>query len=225
MRLIFGSSWCAALVAAPAFAGIVGGTGSVDLMQTGVGYVDLQSGSEQFDQLLSRVNPTVGSYLLLAGGIPGVETFFGAIEFSSMEGPVVRFSSISRLEVVPFAFPENEWAFSGNRVRFTTDVPVEVNLDAILNPGPPGLVEGSGVGFLEIYGDSSGPYILPSSGPWNLNVVLAAGTHTLAWGAMCGPTGGSAELDSVLSLTLVPAPGALALLAVAGLVGNRRRGR
>lgn len=226
MNLSLSAPCFAALVAAPAFAGVVGGTGSVDFMQTGIGYVDLEAGTEQFEQLVTLVNPPVGSYLLLGGGIPGVETFFGGIEFLSVEGPVARFASTNSIEVDPFAFPENEWAFAGNRVQFTTDVPVEVNLDAILNPeSPGGFLDGAGVGFLEIYGDSSGPFINPVSGAWNLKFVLAAGTHTLAWGALCGPAGGSAELDGVLSLTLIPAPGALALLAVAGLVGNRRRGR
>lgn len=225
MNLNLSAPWFAALVTAPVFAGVVGGTGSVDFMQTGVGYVDLEAGSEQFNQLVTLMSPPVGSYLVLGSGIPSVGTFFGQLEFTSVEGPVARFFSNSRLTVQPFAFPENEWAFTGHRVQFTTDVPVAVNFEAVLNPEPPGFLANAGVGFLEIYGDSSGPFINPISGAWNLNFVLEAGTHTLAWGAMCGPTGGSAELQGMISLTLVPAPGALALLAVAGLVGNRRRGR
>jgi hypothetical protein len=40
---------------------------------------------------------------------------------------------------------------------------------------------------------------------------------------MSGPSGGSADFEGSVTLTLVPAPGAVALLAAAGLVLTRRR--
>lgn len=210
---------CAALASAPAFAGLVGSPNSIDFMQTGVGYVDLDAGTEAFDDLVTIVDPPVGSLIFLGGSIPDVESFYGAVEFTSAVGPVARFDSLNEIEVDPFAFPENEWAFSGNRVRFSTIVPVEVNLLVDLT------LAGAGLAFLEIYGDTSGPFLNPVGGTWGLNFTLAAGTHTLAWGAMSGPSGGSSEMDGFLTLTLIPTPGAFALLAVAGLVGNRRRRR
>jgi hypothetical protein len=42
---------------------------------------------------------------------------------------------------------------------------------------------------------------------------------------MSSPAGGVAEMDGFLTLTLVPAPGAMALLAVAGLISGQRRRR
>lgn len=210
----------AALAATPAFAGIVGGgVGSIDYMQTGFGYIDLETGSETIDDIVSVDNPTVGAFIFIGGGIPGAGSFLGDLAFTSIEGPVARFDAVNEVHVDPFGLSDDEWAFSGNRVSFTTTVPVEVNLLVDLN------VEGAGLGFLEIYGDAAGPFLNPVGGTWGLNFVLDAGTHTLAWGAMSGPDGGVAEMDGFLTLTLVPTPGAFALLAVAGLVGNRRRRR
>jgi len=210
----------AALAATPAFAGIVGGgVGSIDYMQTGFGHVDLETGAESIDDIVSVDDPTVGSFIFIGGGVPGAGSFLGEITFTSTVGPVARFDSVNDIDVEPFALSGDEWAFSGNRVSFTTTVPVEVNLLVDLN------VEGAGLGFLEVYGDSSNPFLNPVGGTWGLNFMLAAGTHTLAWGAMAGPDGGVAEMDGFLTLTLVPTPGAVALLAMAGLVGNRRRRR
>lgn len=209
----------AAMAATPAFAGIVGGSGSVSLMQTASGYVDIQSGGEFTADLVSIENPTAGSFLFLAGGIPGTERFLGRVEFAGITGPVARFESRNEMEVDPFALPANDWAFSGNRIRFTTDVPVAVTL----------LVEvetiGAGAAFLEIYGDGGLVYLSPSTGPWSLDLALDAGTHTIAWGALAGPMGGSASAEGSLSITFIPAPGVLATLAAAWLVGGRVRRR
>ena len=210
---------CAALVATPALAGVVGGSGTIDRMETAAGYIDLDAGGEFIADLVGIDAPPVGSFIFLGGGIPGVETFFGELTFASTTGPVARFESMNSLEVDPFAFPENEWAFAGNRITFSTTVAVDVFMLVDLN------LEGGGLGFLEIYGDASGPFLNPVGGTWGLNFTLAAGTHTIAWGAMSSPTGGTAEMDGFLTLTLVPAPGAMALLAVAGLITGQRRRR
>lgn len=209
----------AAMAASPAIAGIVGGPGSVSLMQTASGYVDIESGGEFTADLVSIENPAVGSFLFLAGGIPGTERFLGRVEFATISGPVARFESRNEMEVDPFALPANDWAFSGNRVRFTTEVPVELTL----------LVEvetsGAGAAFLEIYGDDAVVYLSPSTGTWSLALSLGAGTHTIAWGAVAGPMGGSASAEGSLSINFIPAPGAFGPLAAAWLLGGRGRRR
>lgn len=210
---------CAALVATPALAGVVGGSGTIDRMETAAGYIDLDTGGEFIADLIGVDAPPVGSFIFLGGGIPGVEMFFGELEFASTAGPVARFESMNSLEVDPFAFPENEWAFAGNRIIFSSTVAVEVFMLVDLN------VEGGGLGFLEIYGDAAPPFLNPVGGTWGVSFTLAAGTHTIAWGAMSSPAGGTAEMDGFLTLTLVPAPGAMALLAVAGLITGQRRRR
>jgi hypothetical protein len=208
----------AALLVAPAFAGIVGGTNTIDLMQTGSGYIDLENpGQDSFEDLTSIADPPVGSFLFLGGVIPGVESFFGELEFSSLSESTARFDFLNEIEVVPFALPDYEWAFSGNRLLFTTVVPVEVTLFGSL------MTSGAGLGFLEIYGDDADPFVNPIGGEWGVSFTLGAGTHAIAWGAMSGPSGGAAEFAGSMTLTLIPAPGAVALLAAAGLILSRRR--
>jgi hypothetical protein len=208
----------AAIVVAPAFAGIVGGTNTIDLMQTGSGYIDLENpGQDSFRDLTTIVNPPVGSFLFLGGVIPGVESFYGELGFESINESVARFEFRNEIEVVPFALPDYEWAFSGNRLVFTTVVPVEIFLLGNLS------VAGAGLGFLEVYGDDSPALVNPFGGEWGVFLTLGAGTHIIAWGAMSGPSGGSADFEGSVTLTLVPAPGAVALLAAAGLVLTRRR--
>lgn len=211
----------AGLMVAPAWAGIVGGPNSIDLLQTGSGYVDLDNpGNDSFQDVISVVDPPVGSFLFLDGGIPGVEAFASEIEFTSITGAfgeTARFDFENDITVVPFALPEFEWAFAGNRLQFTTVVPVEVFLFGAVTTA------GGGLAFFEIYGDGAGPFINPVSSDWGVSVVLGAGTHKIAWGAMAGPSGGSAGFDGFVTLTLVPTPGAVALLAAAGVVLPRRR--
>ena len=208
----------AASAVAPALAGIIGGTNEITLMQTGSGYIDLNNpGQDSFRDLTSITNPPVGSLLFLGGVIPGVEAFYGRVEFLSVDATTARFGFRNEIEVIPFALPEYEWAFSGNRLSFTTVVPVELALYGELD------VDGAGLGFLEVYGDGQNPYVNPFGGDWGIGLTLAAGTHTIAWGAMSGPSGGFADFEGGITLTLVPAPGAVALLAAAGLVLPRRR--
>jgi hypothetical protein len=208
----------AAIIVTPALAGVTGGSNTIDLMQTGSGYIDLDNpGQDSFEDLTSIINPPVGSFLFLGGVIPGVESFYGELGFESINESVARFEFRNEIEVVPFALPDYEWAFSGNRLVFTTVVPVEIFLLGNLS------VAGAGLGFLEVYGDDSPALVNPFGGEWGVFLTLGAGTHTIAWGAMSGPSGGSADFEGSVTLTLVPAPGAVALLAAAGLVLTRRR--
>lgn len=211
----------AGLVAIPAWAGVVGGSGSIELMQAGSGYVDLNNpGNDSFQDVISAKEPVVGTFLFLDGGIPGVEAFASEIEFTSVTGPfgeTARFDFENSITVVPFALPKFEWAYAGNRLQFTSILPVEVVLSGFV------AVDGGGLSFLEVYGDGAAPFLNAISGTWGVSVTLDPGTHTIAWGALAGPTGGNAEFDGSLTLTIIPTPGAMVLLAAAGVAVPRRR--
>lgn len=211
----------AGLLVAPAWAGIVGGSNSIDLMETGAGYVDLKDpGNDDFHDVIGVENPPVGTNIFLEGFIPGVQAFSSDLTFTTITGSgneTARFDFENGLSVAPFALPDFEWAFAGNRLVFTTVVPVEVFLLGEVT------VADSGLAFFGVYGDGEPPLVNPIGGVWGVSRTLAAGTHTIAWGAMAGPSGGSASFNGFLTLTLVPAPGAVALLATAGLVLPRRR--
>ena len=66
-----------------------------------------------------------------------------------------------------------------------------------------------------------------SSGPLDITMLLEAiGTgsaYVIGWGSGSGMAGGIASFDGEFTVTTVPAPGAAALIGLAGLVATRRR--
>jgi len=210
----------AATLVASAHAGLVT-SGSFDFMQVGAGYIDVQTFGSELVDLVTVSSPPVGSRIFLGGLIPGVENFYSDLDFDAASGSMASFSFRSEIEVSPFVLPEYEWAFAGNRLGFTSDVPVEILLDASL------FLNGGGVGFFGVYGDGQAPQIFPfPTDRLTYFVTVGPGTHIITWGVMTAPSGGTGMMDGTVTLNFVPAPGAAALLALAGVAGlgtTRRR--
>lgn len=206
----------------PALAGIVGSPADVSLMQVGRGYIDVQNPFATGISTASIADPPVGSFLLLGGGIPNVERFLSILEFeqatTSSTGHLAIFSFRNEVEADPFALPQFEFAFAGNRLEFTTDAEGSFLVT--------GSTQGSGGGaiFFYDYAEPTSIQIVPIvMDEFLFAKSLSAGSHRIAWGVLADPSGGMADWEGVASVFVVPAPGAAALLAVAGLVARRRR--
>jgi hypothetical protein len=212
----------AVAVSGPALAGIVGSPADFSLMQVGRGYIDIQNPFATGISSASIANPPVGSFLLLGGGVPNVERFLSVLEFdqttTSSTGHLSIFSFRNEVEVDPFALPQFEYAFAGNRLEFTTDAEGSFLVT--------GATQGSGGGaiFFYDYADPTSLEIVPIvMDEFLLSKSFGAGSHTIVWGVLADPSGGMGDWEGVASVFVVPAPGAAALLALAGLVAGRRR--
>jgi hypothetical protein len=212
----------AAAISGSAFAGIVGGSASIDFMQVGRGYLDFQDPFEGGSNTATIANPPVGSFLRIGGGIPDVERFLSTLVHNAAgptaEGFRSTFFFRNEIEVDPFALPEFEHAFAGNRLSFTTSA------DSVFTAS--GFVGLSGAAALFFnYSDPQSLVIMDVPlEEYSISIGLEAGNHTIAWGVLADPSGGMGDWDGSASLLVVPAPGAAALLALAGLVlGHRRR--
>lgn len=218
VRALGASVAAATLVVAPtASAGLLfGGGNSIDLMQVGTGYIDVADpGQSEFTDLAQIFSPPVGSSLLLGGSIPGVESFYSELAFTNLDGPIATFEFESDIDIESIP-PEYDISFAGSRLVFNTVVPVLLTLTGTVTS------DGSASGFFYLYGTSAPLFLF---GTVNYTVEIGPGTTEIAWGVLgqdTSPTNDAVFAGS-LSLTLVPAPGAVALLAAAGLLAGRRR--
>jgi hypothetical protein len=203
------------------FAGGDGPSGTIDQMMVGDGYFAFSTGGEfDFVDIVSVSNPPLGTVVDLFVDIPGTETTGALLEWTAVDGNTVTFNSATLLELysgLPAGF---DGAFAGQRLTFTTSVAVELNISSLLS------TQGNGVGFFYNYQPGNNEPVL-FFGDFDYSITLEAGTSTIAWGVLGSldeaGNPATAEMLSTVSLTLVPAPGSIALLGVAGLLGARRR--
>ncbi len=203
------------------FAGGDGPSGTIDQMMVGDGYFDFSTGGGfDFVDIVSVSNPPLGTVVDLFVDIPGVETTGALLEWTAVDGNTVTFNSATLLELysgLPAGF---DGAFAGQRLTFTTSVAVELNISSLLS------TQGNGVGFFYNYQPGNYEPVI-FFGDFDYSITLEAGTSTIAWGVLGAldeaGNPATAEMLSTVSLTLVPAPGSIALLGVAGLLGARRR--
>jgi len=200
------------------------GSGNVDQMMVGDGYFDFTTGGGfAFVDILALEDPPVESGIAIYTTVPGVETTGALLAWTATEGPTAVFFSESLLQLesdVPDPF---DGAFAGQRLTFTTDVDVEVNLTGVMS------LSGDAIGFLYVYQEGFYEPIVFTGDVAEYTVLLSAGTNKIAWGVLGAIGDGgemaSADMEAVVTLTLVPSPGAVCLLASAGLVGVRSRRR
>ena len=203
------------------FFGGDGPSGTFDQMMVGDGYFDFSTGGGfDFVDIVSVSNPPLGTVVDLFVDIPGVETTGALLEWTAVDGNTATFNSATLLELysgLPAGF---DGAFAGQRLTFTTSVAVELNISSLLS------TQGNGVGFFYNYQPGNNEPVL-FFGDFDYSITLEAGTSTIAWGVLGAldeaGNPATAEMLSTVSLTLVPAPGSIALLGVAGLLGARRR--
>ncbi|MGA1399370.1 MAG: PEP-CTERM sorting domain-containing protein [Phycisphaerales bacterium] len=203
------------------FAGGDGPYGNIDQMMVGDGYFDFSTGGGfDFVDIVSVSDPPLGTVVDLFVDIPGVETTGALLEWTASDGATATFNSATLLELysgLPAGF---DGAFAGQRLTFTTSVAVELNISSLLS------TQGNGVGFFYNYQPGNYEPVL-FFGDFDYSITLEAGTSTIAWGVLGAldeaGNPATAEMLSTVSLTLVPAPGSIALLGVAGLLGARRR--
>lgn len=203
------------------FAGGDGPSGTIDQMMVGDGYFDFSTGGGfDFVDIVSVSNPPLGTVVDLFVDIPGVETTGALLEWTAVDGNTATFNSATLLELysgLPAGF---DGAFAGQRLTFTTSVAVELNISSLLS------TQGNGVGFFYNYQPGNYEPVI-FFGDFDYSITLEAGTSTIAWGVLGAldeaGNPATAEMLSTVSLTLVPAPGSIALLGVAGLLGARRR--
>ncbi len=203
------------------FAGGDGPSGTIDQMMVGDGYFDFSTGGGfDFVDIVSVSNPPLGTVVDLFVDIPGVETTGALLEWTAVDGNTVTFNSATLLELYSGLPDGFDGAFAGQRLTFTTSVAVEVNISSLLS------TQGNGVGFFYNYQPGNYEPVI-FFGDFDYSITLEAGTNTIAWGVLGSLDDAGnpamAEMLSTVSLTLVPAPGSIALLGVAGLLGARRR--
>ncbi len=203
------------------FAGGDGPSGTIDQMMVGDGYFDFSTGGGfDFVDIVSVSNPPLGTVVDLFVDIPGVETTGALLEWTAVDGNTVTFNSATLLELYSGLPDGFDGAFAGQRLTFTTSVAVELNLASTLS------TQGNGVGFFYNYQPGNYEPVI-FFGDFDYSITLEAGTSTIAWGVLGAldeaGNPATAEMLSTVSLTLVPAPGSIALLGVAGLLGARRR--
>ena len=222
----FASAAAAALLGAAgsATAGFTGFDVTIDEMESVNGYVDFDSPfGEEYAELIEIGDPPAGSFIEFSSGIPDVGEFASNIIFGSNNAGTAMFTFTAMLDVASFA--DNPFgldlALSGHRVTFTSEVDVIVTLLASVDPG----TSDNAYGFLEVYGDDvpTGTFYSPGDNPIAEQFVLEAGTSSVAFGAAVGPDGGFGGFYGTIAFTAVPAPGAVALLGLAGIVARRRR--
>ncbi|MBM4105150.1 MAG: hypothetical protein FJ257_02420 [Phycisphaerae bacterium] len=165
-------------------------------------------------------DPVPGTFIDMWFGVSGQGVFGSDTTFGSFNDGVALFHFQHSLNVGFFGDdPDADFAFAGARLTFTALAPIEVTLIASLGATP------TGFGFLEVYGDGDpdGEIFTTADNPIFVQFVVGPGTYDLGWGAGVINAGGNAALSGTLAFRVVPAPGAIALLALAGLAASRRR--
>lgn len=203
-----------------AAAGVTGGTHTIEFMQIASGFVDLENpSSSTFTDFTTIHDPPVGSYLDIEGLIPGSRSFLGELDFTSCDGLVSRFDFRFGAQSGPFTATGLEFFFAGGRIDVTSSVDFSVNFAGLVGGS------GGGIAFLYDYDDEAPHLFFPAAEPIDFTINLSAGTHRIAWGTLVDPTGGDSTADGSLTFTFIPAPGAAALLILAGVTASRRRVR
>lgn len=204
--------------------GGVSGTGNIDQMMVGLGYFDfIGGGAFDFVDAFALEDPPVESELAIYSSIPGVETAGASLAWTTRNGPTAVFLSESLLQLESDVPDQFEGAFAGQRLSFTSDVDVLVNLTGVLS------LSGDAIGFFYVYQEGFYEPVVFTGDVAQHTVLLTAGTNKIAWGVLGAIGDGgemaSADMEAVVTLTLVPSPSAVCLLATAGLVGVRGRRR
>lgn len=201
-----------------ASAGLLGSLVDFSAMQVASGFLDEQDpSSSSFTDLVNLEDPAPGDGLDLQGVLPGNRSFLGSLDFTSTTPSAARFDFDFAAATIPFNGTAFEFFFSGGRIDLISTVAFSVTLEALVGGS------GGGLAFLYDYDDLAPHLFLPSSDPVSFTIDLEAGTHTIAFGSLVGASGGDADLEGSLTFRFVPAPGAVALLALAGLATVRRR--
>lgn len=208
--------------AGAAQAGLDGSGISFTDMMVGGGYLDVQNPfGPDYSDFIDLSDPSPGSFLEISGADPGFGSLNAGMTFGSFNNGVALFSFWSNLNALPFGstVPEADLAFAGSRISFTTELPVLVTVIGSVQ------ASGSGVGFFELYadGDVDGEFFTPGDNPVLIQFELGPGTYDLAMGGAALPAGGFGSFDGTLAISVIPSPGALALLGAAGLLARRRR--
>lgn len=214
----------ASVASAGMFFGGGSGYGNIDQMMVGDGYFDfIGGGAFDFVDAFALEDPPVESGIAIYSTVPGVETTGALLAWTASEGPTAVFFSESLLQLESDVPDQFEGAFAGERLTFTSDVDVLVNLTGVLS------LSGDAIGFLYVYQEGFYEPVVFTGDVAQHTVLLTAGTHKIAWGVLGAIGDGgemaSADMEAVVTLTLVPSPGAVCLLATAGLVGVRGRRR
>jgi hypothetical protein len=219
------TSACAAIAAALVTAGAtqagLDGSGiSFTQMMVGGGYVDFENPEGGYADFLVQADPLPGSHLDASASHPDFGSLAAGISFGSFNNGVALFSFWSDLDAVPFGdLPYADIAFAGSRISFTTTVPVLVTLIGSVQATE------TGVGFFELYADDDidGEFFTPGDNPVVFQLELGPGSYDLAMGAAVLALGGFGSFEGTLAISVIPAPGAVALLGAAGLLARRRR--
>lgn len=216
-RLLVATSIATSLLsfAGSAHAGVI--TGEIQRMDAGAGIVHpAHPVPDPFTDIASIAMPTVGSFILIEASVPGSSAFNSGLEFDSIVAADALFSFSNGSQAVAGALGPGEFAFAASRLVFSSTYGVAVTLVGNLTTA------GEGFGFFDFGGDVHD--LVPfGAGGVSYTTTLGPGQQTIAWGSIVGADGGSALFTGTLTLTLVPGPGGLALLAIAGaLTGSRR---
>jgi hypothetical protein len=202
-------------------AGFDGSSGlSFTQMMVGGGYVDFENPEGGYADFLSQEDPLPGSHLDASASHPAFGSLAAGISFGSFNNGVALFSFWSDLDAVPFGdLPYADIAFAGSRISFTTTVPVLVTLIGSVQATE------TGVGFFELYADDDidGEFFTPGDNPVVFQLELGPGSYDLAMGAAALALGGFGSFEGTLAISVIPSPGAFALLGAAGLLARRRR--
>lgn len=222
-------SWCAVAtfasmaVAGSSQAGLDGSGLSFTDIAVGGGYVDLDSmdpfGSDYAD-FIDLNDPSPGSFLEVSATDPGFGAMNSGISFGSFSNGLALFSFWSEIEALPFgSIPDVDAAFAGGGISFTTEVPVIVFLIGSVQ------ASASGRGFFGNYFDDGVEDWLfdANDNPAYLEIELGPGSYTFGFGSVTPPIGGYASFEGTIAIEVVPSPGVMALLGLAGLAARRRR--
>lgn len=218
------ASSVALLVSAPALADLAGDPLEFTFMQVSRGGLDAQAPFVSGGNHATVPQPPTGSFLLLSGGFPNGDRYLSVLEYlaatTTLTGHLAEFGFRNEVDVDPFASPQFEYAFAGNRLQFTSEA--EATFTAT------GATQGAGSGavFLYDHADPQGLRIFPIVGDqFLLSASFAAGSHTIVWGVLSDASGGMADWEGVASIFVVPAPGAATAFALAAIALGRRRRR
>lgn len=205
------------VLAGSARAGIV--MDSVLRMDTGAGLIDAEFPvADPFTDLASIEDPGIGSFLLVEASVPDISAFTSGLEFESASAAEAMFSSANGGFLAPWHLGEYDFGFVASRLAVFSTYGVEVTLLGTVSSA------GSGSGFFDVGGDIR-DLVLFDAGTVKYTTTLGPGMREIAWGSIIGNEGGSATFMGTVTITFIPGPGGLALLAIAGAIGRTRRRR